>query len=43
VSRRALGVALLGFAALAAVLAWGWQGYFAPGMLIDLASLRLCL
>lgn len=36
-------LAALGLAAVAAVLAWAWQAYFTPAMLLDLANLRLCL
>jgi hypothetical protein len=36
-------IASLALAALAAVLAWAWQAYFTPAMLLDLANLRLCL
>lgn len=41
--RRELVLTIAGLAALAAVLAWAWQGYFTPGMLLDLANIRLCL
>lgn len=36
-------IAAAAFAALAAVLAWAWQAYFTPAMMLDLANLRLCL
>ncbi len=36
-------LAAIGLAALAAVLAWAWQAYFTPAMMLDLANLRLCL
>jgi hypothetical protein len=32
-----------GLAVLAGVLAWAWQAYFTPAMMVDLANLRLCL
>jgi hypothetical protein len=43
VSARERWLAAIGLAALAAVLAWAWQAYFTPAMMLDLASLRLCL
>lgn len=42
-SARQRWLALGGVAVLAAVLAWAWQAYFTPAMMIDLANLRLCL
>jgi hypothetical protein len=41
--RRQRWLAAAGFALLAAVLAWAWQAYFSPAMMVDLANLRLCL
>lgn len=40
---RELVLTVAGLATLAIVLAWAWQGYFMPAMMIDLANIRLCL
>jgi hypothetical protein len=43
VTARERWLAGAGIAALTALLAWAWQAYFSPAMMIDLANLRLCL